>query len=460
MNIQITPVEREAHVHAGHEAPYRTFIAASLALGIGGGFLLALLLPLAAALEWDWGTRWQALAQVHGQLQLLGFAGLFVMGMSLRLMPRFSGRMFPLPRLVPALVPLIAGSLVLRAVAQPASDSLLRDAALLASALLLVVGAVAYATIICGTLVHRDSKAEATGYFFVLGALAYVAGAAINLLQVIDMTRDGLAFAPLGRQPAMVFAQQFGFIMLISGGVVTRAVPTLTGRPRADLGGRITACALAAGVSTFVAARLYGSEKSITPASMRLEDAGLILMACGWLSVVWLSGALRPSADRVAAASHVQFQLVRSALGWLAFSGLLTLWYASRAFLDAAALDAYQLDAIRHALTVGVLTMLIMGMAMLIVPEFAGRRLQHPNEGWIAVAILVALNASAMLRVWPALEGIGWIASTRWWPMTAAGGLAEGAVVVFALMFAQSYIEQRQPRWASPEMLSRRGSRS
>ena len=65
--------------HAGHyDAPYRQFIAASLVLGIGGGFLLSILLPLARTLDWGWGasTRWSELVQVHGQLQLVGFAGL------------------------------------------------------------------------------------------------------------------------------------------------------------------------------------------------------------------------------------------------------------------------------------------------------------------------------------------------------------------------------------------------
>ena len=88
----VTTPRRE---HAPHyDAPYRLFIAASLALGIGGGFLLSLLLPLARTLDWNWGSRsgGPSLVQVHGQLQLIGFGGLFVMGMALRLMPRVSGR--------------------------------------------------------------------------------------------------------------------------------------------------------------------------------------------------------------------------------------------------------------------------------------------------------------------------------------------------------------------------------
>jgi hypothetical protein len=61
--------------------------------------------------------------------------------------------------------------------------------------------------------------------------------------------------------------------------------------------------------------------------------------------------------------------------------------------------------------------------------------------------MIVAMNSAATLRLWPAVEGIDWLASTRYWPMAAAGGLASGVVIVFAAMFAQSYMEQRKPGW-------------
>ncbi len=97
-----------------------------------------------------------------------------------------------------------------------------------------------------------------------------------------------------------------------------------------------------------------------------------------------------------------------------------------------------------------------MGIGMMVVPEFAGRRLQHPDERWLILSMLAALNAATILRVWPALEGLNWLSTTRYWPMAAAGGLAEAAVVVFGLMFVQSYYEQRRPGWGSAEALAAR----
>jgi hypothetical protein len=88
-------------------------------------------------------------------------------------------------------------------------------------------------------------------------------------------------------------------------------------------------------------------------------------------------------------------------------------------------------------------------MAMLIVPEFAGRRLQHPVERGLHISMILALNAASSLRLWPALEGVDWLEDTRYWPIAASGVLAGGVVLVFAFMFFQSWLEQRDPSWSA-----------
>jgi uncharacterized protein involved in response to NO len=447
-----------AHVH--DDGPYRSFVFASLVLGIGGGFALATLLPLAQTMKWDWGLRWQGLAQAHGQLQLMGFAGLFVMGMSFRVAPRFSGRPLPYPALVRTLIPLVAASLVIRSLAEPGGDGMLRDVALIGSAVLQLAAAAAFAAIIVRMLVHPASRAQSTGWFFVLGAVAYAGGAIINMLQVIDMVRDGLPFAPMAREQAQVIVQQFGFLLLFMGGITTRAVPTFAGRPRADRAGRVSALALAAGVATVGIAGISASYVGLSPhargVEWRIEEAGMLLVAAALASIAWLSGVFHPRANRVASASQLPYLFVRSAMTWLFVAALMLAWYAARGFVHAEGVDIYEMDAVRHALTVGVTTMMILGLGMMIVPEFAGRRLQHPHESWLVIAMLASLNVATALRVWPAIEGLNWIALTRYWPMATAGGLSGAAVIVFGLMFLQSYLEQRQPAWASPEALAAR----
>lgn len=437
--------------HPGHyEAPYNLFIAASLALGLGGGFLLSILLPLARTLDWGWGgtQRWLVFVQVHGQLQLIGFGGLFVIGKALRLMPRVSGRTLAFRSLIPLLIPAIGGYLILRSFAQPLDDGALRDAALAVSAALLLFGATAFAAIVWGTMLHRESRAEATGYFFALGAGGALASAAINAVQTYQLLSDSLAAAPVLRQSALVFVELFGFLVMFVAGVGTRAVPSLTGRPRLQVAPRVASLVLTAGVALFTAYALIAAERLPSETLIRMGDAGIILTGVAFAMVVWITGGLAPS-SRVAPASRVQFWFVRSAYGWMLVAAALSVWYGARAFADGRPLDQFEFDAVRHVFTVGVLTMMIVGMAMLIIPEFAGRRLQHRDERWLHIVMIVALNLAAALRLWPALEGIDWLEDTRYWPIAISGMLASGVVAVFAAMFAQSWWEQRDRSWSA-----------
>ncbi|MGI8562340.1 MAG: hypothetical protein ACR2MZ_02060 [Candidatus Dormibacter sp.] len=56
-------------------------MAAALVLGLGAGFVLTILIPLAAATP-SWGSRLPRFIQAHGWIQLQGFVGLFVAGMA------------------------------------------------------------------------------------------------------------------------------------------------------------------------------------------------------------------------------------------------------------------------------------------------------------------------------------------------------------------------------------------
>jgi hypothetical protein len=454
--IALRDVSPRPHAHPV-EPPYQLFLGTALGLALLGGFMLAVLLPVARAFEWDWGNRWQELAQAHGQLQLLGFAGLFISGMALRLMPRFSGRPLAYPDLARSVVALTASGVILRAVAPLFDNGAAHTAAFIGGSVLLLAGSVAFAAVILRTLVHRDSKAEATGWFFVLGALGSMAAATLSLVLAVRAVDGDQRLLPLAENNALVSYQLYGFVLLFVGGVATRAVATLVGRQRSQIAARVAASGLAVAAAAHACITLITAYDA--PTSRVRDDAANIALAAvavSLLLIVWASGVFHPRANRVAPASQAQFWFVRAACAWLAGSALLLGWYAVQALSDGAALDQYEIDAVRHLLTVGVVTMIIMGMAMLVVPEFAGRRLQHPGETWLVRSMFAAVNIAAALRAWPALEGIDWLSSSRYWPMAGAGGLAIAAIGVFAFMFGQSYFEQRRQGWASPEALGAR----
>src|SRR5579883_1090999 len=88
------PLPFNARVVQQEQAPFArvaNVFRAALLLGAGGGFLLACILTVSSMLNLSLGSWWLALAQAHGNLQLFGWAGLFVIGVSLHFLPRLRG---------------------------------------------------------------------------------------------------------------------------------------------------------------------------------------------------------------------------------------------------------------------------------------------------------------------------------------------------------------------------------
>jgi len=125
--------------------PVALFAATSLAIGLSAGFGLGLWLLLARV--WGvsmFGANWLVLVQVHGLLQLFGFAGLFAMGVALNALPRFRGAAPPRMALVWITYLGTLGGLALRSIAQPMPDLPARGSLLVLSGALLCVGTLAF----------------------------------------------------------------------------------------------------------------------------------------------------------------------------------------------------------------------------------------------------------------------------------------------------------------------------
>ena len=86
-------------VPAQEDRSYLLFIASAVVSALLGGFLLAVWAPLTTTGDLEPSARAPWMLQAHGWIQLQGWAGLFVAGMAVRIIPRFVGRR-PLPRRV------------------------------------------------------------------------------------------------------------------------------------------------------------------------------------------------------------------------------------------------------------------------------------------------------------------------------------------------------------------------
>jgi uncharacterized protein involved in response to NO len=451
---------REQDVHAPNQSTaqrpavaavsdqYLLFLASSLLLALGLGFVLAIVLPLAQAQQAQWGLRWQALAQVHGHVQVVGFAGFFIIGMGYRLIPRFSGT--PLQHawtLVPVYGLLLAG-LLLRALSQPLADQgFLRWGPAVAAACELG-GASLFGLTVLATLRRPLRNRQLWAAFMAAGAAWFVVQAAFGAWFLTELSaggglvglRAGQTVLPADRDSVLVTLQVYGFLLGFILGVATRAVPTFFGyRPPRSLVA-VAWVGLQAGsilLSGDALLAVWHGESSVWLQSAGLFCAGTALVAATGMSGSWKPASrLRPTARPVAG-------FLKTAFCCCAAAGALDCGFAVRGWVTNQPFPTMQSDAMRHLLTVGFVTVLIVGMAHLVVPALATQRLTGSSARRRVLLLQGCLIVAVLLRVVP-LFVPGLNGRVRESLLGAAGVVAWLALLLFAAVLWRARRQQAE----------------
>ncbi len=415
---------------AGADRAYPWYIAAALIIAVAGGFLLALLLPIAAAEGWTWGARWRALAQAHGHLQVVGWLGLFIVGMGLRLVPRFAGRPLAAPGVtIPVLVLLLVG-LVGRAVAQPWLDAPGSRAVLVAAAVAELAATLLFAVAVIGTLNPVKTTLPAAP-LLMLGAAGFVAQAAFAAAWLPGLTAESPALTP-ARNAVLLSLQVHAFLLPFVLGVALRALPVFFAQPppspRRTWG---LAVALACGALLHALAPVLAGGAT----GRRLEGAGAIVVAAVILAALFNTHAWR-RASRLRPATRPTALLIQGACAWLALAAVALLVTGGTALIADRVTPSHEIDAIRHAILLGGFSTLLMGMARLLLPWLAGRRQSGSAARREALLLFGLLTGATVSRVAGALlEGWG-VGAPRFRLMAAGGLLAIVAVSLFAGIIA------------------------
>lgn len=402
-------------------------LLAACAFAVCLGLVLAVVLPGAAAVSAPWGERWRALVQVHGQAMVLGFAGLFILGMGARLLPRFSGAPLYRPTLLKAAFVLITAAVVGRSIAQPLADQGWARWLLLASGIIECAGAAAFATSAIGTLRKPLRARKPFAAFLAAGSLWLLVAALLTaraLARVFGAHGMVVAFAD---DAPVLHAEFFGFLLCFIFGVSLRPIPVLYAWNAGEKLAWAAFALLQAGAVVLVVAAVAGDGPS---GWWQASAIARIVLALALVSAAACMGVWRP-ASRLRDNSRAIGLLLRTAYGWAAAAALLLLYGAWEGLRAAGPAPDYVDDATRHVLAIGVVATMIVGMAYLAGHMFAAER----ASGTMALRLRVydvLLGSAAFLRALAALlEGHGaplW----RFWLMSGAGVLVIVAIAWFA----------------------------
>lgn len=445
-----------ARVHGVDEARLLAELERAIAAGGAGGwpdamvaprvadviyrryFLGGIVLALTAGASWGAWLLWTIglggsfrgvslhMVNAHGEAQVFGWVGLFIMGFAYQAFPRFWQTELAAPRLAAWVFAAMVAGLVLRTVGMAAAGawSLALPLAMAGGALQSAAIA-AFAGQIVVTFERSGARAEPYVGFIMWSLAWFVASGAFSVWHtwntMVARDPEALLWYVATYQAPLRDVQFHGLALFMILGVASRMLPALYGLPRipdrhAWWALDLLASAVLGEVVLFLAYRWTGNHAyaACLPLAWAMLAAGAARMVLPWRP--WRPF---PESDRGA-------KFVRAAFGWLAVSlAMLLLLPAYRAAVGLEFSHAYY-GATRHAITVGFISLMIMGIAAKVVPTLAGLgpgslpELQGPfllvNVGCaLRVALQVATDWDARAFPLIGLSGTLEVAGLAWW---------------------------------------------
>jgi hypothetical protein len=385
---------------------YRPFFKAGIvvALTLGAAWGAYLLLRIG----WSGSFRAAGLHEVnaHGHAQIFGWVGLFVMGFAYQAFPRFKHASLAHPRLAVASLVLMLVGIVGRSVGEPLAASWpAAGPVAVASAVLEVAAIGLFVSVIVATW-RAAGKGLAFYDYYILSALFWFVLQSLYEAAYLSATlaapdRDHLLALVAQWQGALRDVQIHGFALLMILGVSQRVFHNLYGFPAP--GRRLSRVALvclnvavAGEVSSLIAMRSAGH------GWVALWYGSVFLLTGTVVTLVWKWRIFGRSGE-----TDRSLKFLRAAYAWLlgSLAMLVLLPVYQFALLPRLAPESGAVQvgfshayygAVRHAVTVGFISLMIVGVAAKVVPTLNGVDVHRLSPLW---APFVLLNVGCALRV-------------------------------------------------------------
>lgn len=362
----------------------------------------------------------------HGQAQVFGWMGLFMMGFAYQAFPRFwNTSLFAPQAAVFACNLMVAG--ILAASLGMVTAQTHRYALLITEigSLLEVVAVSIFAWQIFAT--WKQSKRVADPHVvYVFTAICWfllmsVFNAWHNWNVTAAGTKEALLFFVSTFQAPLRDAQFHGLAMTMIFGVSLRTLPSIFGfekvsDKKAWLALGLLTASVVSEIVLFIAYRL--SHNHVLAGLLMIPWMGL-LTAAGILVLSWKLFQDRGSSDR-------SMKYIRAAFVWLLVSLVMLLLLPVYQILSHQSFSHAYYGATRHAITVGFISLMIMGYALKVTPILNGIDTSKLGAQW---GPFLLVNAGCLLRVstqiltdWSpvsfavvGLSGIMEVAGLAWW---------------------------------------------
>lgn len=418
---------------------YKTFIRAAIGITLTFGTAWGVHILGTIARQQSFAAPNYAGTQAHGHAQIYGWVGLFIMGVAYFSLPKMlNARLRTLARAWTVFGLLLAG-ILLRALAQPLAAQPLFGWLLLGSAVFELAAIILFAVDL-GLLFARSEPPQPIYQRFLHASLAALLGlGAWNLALVVPLWRQHTNIIPDPANSRFLYLAVFGFIVNMILGYSLRLLPIFLGlRPlRASL---VTPAFVL--FNAGVAARLFGWSL----ASGLLSFAGMVVYL---LALRIFEPAAAAPKTRGVDACFPWF--VRLAYAWFAVGVTMLLGGDLYQYLTGTAPAHIYTGAWRHAVTVGFITTLMVGLGYRLLPLFTGVDLWRPTWMRLSFWLLAVGNTVRVIFELATATGQRWV----YLVMGSSGVMELTALTLFGIAIWKT-LSRRQQVLVTEEQISPR----
>ncbi len=431
-------------------------------------FLTAIAVMLTVGAAWGTMILWQigmgksftsvGILEVnaHGHAQIMGWVTLFIMGFAYQAFPRMWQTALPAPRLAIVSWFLALAGLTLRVVAMTNESGWSRGLHGIGWACELIALICFVSLILTAFLRSQQSWQPYLGFIF--AALAFLliqtvyGGWHHDRLFIAD-DREELLAQIAGFQAPLRDMQIHGLALLMIVGVGLRMFPAIFGLPeiatrKAYLVLGLLGPAVVLEVGLFIA---YQSTNNLRYAMGLLVPWLMLLSGVLILTTGWRLHRPLPEPGR----SERSGKFIRVAFAWLLISLTLLLLLPLYQRISGIPFSHAYFGSVRHAITVGFISLMIVGMSSKVVPTLRGIAAEKLPGLWIPF-VLINLGCSTrvvcqILTDWfPISFGFVGVSGLLEW----TGFMVWGAHLSAIMLGLGKYREATQPNWGhAPERI-------
>lgn len=372
---------------------YERFVKTAIILTLTVGVTFGAIILSYIAIKLNFHSIYYVLIQAHGHAQLFGWVGLCVMGFALYIIPRVKNTELKHRSLVNICYGFIVAGLSLRIILQPIPFPLLRFLVLI-SAFLETISICLFAFIILRTIFASKEKVGIFDKFFKAGITWFLISTGINCGMIIYLYNHAIYEIPKVVFSPFVHLYLFGFVFMFIFAINIRTVfAFLDIRPVREKAVNLTFWVLNISVPIYFIAHVFAHRSTI---ALRFSQGIVFPMAFALILFIYglriFERSTKELVDVVMDRSYAK--TIRTAYIWLIVTTAILLIIP---FLghDSDIQQRFH-GSLNHAVTVGFITMMIIGYASKMIPTFKGIDMYSLK---LSSMTFILLNTGCFLRV-------------------------------------------------------------